>query len=159
MEKVGKNDAVEGGSQPGVRPVLQVFYTGGTIVRFGVLGAVRRDDKGGAGQPCGVLIQITGKQEILQAGRACETPAAEEVIRMAGMQLAAKYIRYQKETVVQWAELHSLLEVCVQATSYKGEGWKRLPWCRQGTPEEALRKNLEETSQGGNQVHRYGGGA
>ena len=39
----------------GVSPVLQGGDAGGPAIRFLVLGAVRRDDAGGVGQPCGVL--------------------------------------------------------------------------------------------------------
>ena len=43
-----------GGIWTGVRPVLQGGDTGVPDVWDGVLGAVRRDDLGGGGHPCGV---------------------------------------------------------------------------------------------------------
>ena len=54
MEKVGKTYATVGGGHPGVRSVLQGGDTGGTSVRFKVMGAVRRNNGGSGEHPRGV---------------------------------------------------------------------------------------------------------
>ena len=80
------------------------------------------------GPHLGFFHQISEKRERRHSDGAWETPAAEEVIRAAGTQLAAKYIGRLQETVAQWVALHTLLEVCTCETGYDGGVRKRQPW-------------------------------
>ena len=73
----------------------------------------------------GFLMQITGNQAKRQVDGTWETPAAEEVIRAAGMKLVADYIGQRQAIAVQWVDLRSLLEVCVRETGYEGAGQKQ----------------------------------
>ena len=81
----------------------------------------------------GFLHQTIGNWTRRQAAGEWEKLVAEEVLRAAGTQSAAKYIGRQKSTVTQCVSLLQLLEVCVQDNGYKGGGRKRLMWWRQGT--------------------------
>ena len=79
------------------------------------------------GTHLGFFHQILQKRARRQADGEWETPAAEEFIREAGTQLAAKYIGRRKETVAQWVDLRTLLEVCTWDTGYEGGVRKRQP--------------------------------
>ena len=62
----------------------------------------------------GPLHQIMRNQARWNADKAWETPAAEELLWLAGTQLEANYIVLQKVTVAQWVALISLMRVCTQ---------------------------------------------
>ena len=64
------------------------------------------------------LRRITGKQERFQADGSWETPAYKNVIQAVGMKTEAMYKFYRQAKVVQWVDLQTLLEVCIQETSY-----------------------------------------
>ena len=66
--------------------------------------------------------QITGKWAKWQTDRTWETLEMEEVLRVAGMKLAAEYIGLRQAMVAQWVALRPLLEVCVMETGYEGRG-------------------------------------
>ena len=53
----------------------------------------------------GFLCQITGGWARFQSDKSLETPAAEEVLQLVGMQLAATYIGHHQSKVAKWVDL------------------------------------------------------
>ena len=83
----------------------------------------------------GFLRHITINFSRRQYNGTWETPAAEEVLRTEGMQLAAKYIGLQQATVVQWVALRALPGFCVREKFYQVGGRKQIPLWSQVTNE------------------------
>ena len=102
---------IGGGRQPGVSPVLQGGDTGGPVIQLGVLGSVRRNDAGGGGHLRGVSKSYQREVGTVTFRWDLVTPAAEEVLQVAGMQLATNYVGCWQVMVAQWVALHPLLGV------------------------------------------------
>ena len=90
----------------------------------------------------GFLRQITGEWVIRKSDGSWETPAAEEVLRVVGMQSVVTYIGRRQAKVAQGVALRPILEVCARETGYEGGDRKRRPWWRKGETAEALRTTL-----------------
>ena len=70
--------------------------------------------------------------------------SADKFLENAGNQYLGTYIDRSQATVVEWAALRHILEVCDRETGYEGGGRRQDPWWRQTAARNQLSVTLKE---------------
>ena len=90
-----------------------------------------------------LLWKVTSKNEKRLRDRSCKQAMANTFLQGAGTQLLSTYLDKINATVVEWAALWPIFDVCAIETGYYGGGRLWVLWWKQAAADKHLKVTVE----------------